>query len=224
MSSCKTYLFLVFMYDDSPERRCKNLPNHTGRGLECLAICINLIQIFRVRALLQGNRLIIIPLWCLFFINTFLSIALAAFVVSTSSLTAASPFITLGCLTQVNHPQLMLGPYISSTVYSGVLFFVTLGKLYPYFNSGSKEAPALTVFVRDGTVFFAVIFVVELVSLIWDQIITPMRPALQDIANGLRIALYAIAVGPTADPPFTRCCYATVVRHDAGQHDTGQHE
>jgi len=37
--------------------------------------------------------------------------------------------------------------------------------------------------------------VVEIVSLIWSQVITPIRPSLQDIVDVLRMAVYAIA-GP----------------------------
>ncbi|KZO90777.1 hypothetical protein CALVIDRAFT_602670 [Calocera viscosa TUFC12733] len=157
---------------------------HIWIGLESLAICINLIQILRVRALFQGNRLVLIPLWFLFFANTAVSVSLSIAVVSTTNLMAAPTFITLdGCLTVVNHAQLMLGPYISSTVYSGVFFLVTLAKLHPYLDAASSKAPLLTVFVRDGTIFFSIIFVVELVSVIWGQVITPIRPSLQDIVN-----------------------------------------
>ncbi|EJT99511.1 hypothetical protein DACRYDRAFT_109614 [Dacryopinax primogenitus] len=142
------------------------------------------------------DTIVLIPLWCLFGANTTISITLSIDVVSSTTLTSAPPFVTIdGCLSSVSRTQLMLGSYISSTLFSGTAFVLTLAKLYPYWRMKSGAAPVATVFVRDGTVFFVIIFVVEVVSLIWGQIITPIRPSLQDLVNVLRMAVYSIS-GP----------------------------
>ncbi|KAF9040802.1 hypothetical protein BJ165DRAFT_1316078, partial [Panaeolus papilionaceus] len=134
------------------------LLNRYGNLLAYIVI-IDVVMILRVYALYGRSTFMLaflMVLWCL-------QISLSAVGVSTGSTVTLPPGL-IGCILVGTHPlfsALWVAPLITDTC----IFILTLYRIRPFARRRAVKIPAMMqMFIRDGVVYFFVIFTANIVN------------------------------------------------------------
>ncbi|KZT51656.1 hypothetical protein CALCODRAFT_521235 [Calocera cornea HHB12733] len=102
---------------------------------------------------------------------------------------------SIGCLENPDGSGTLVA-WIGEMCLGAIFFALTLAKLHPYLRPGGGQASALTAMVQGGVLYYAVIFAVELVNVLFLQLVSrSARPELAGITQPWTLAVYGIA-GP----------------------------
>jgi len=136
-----------------------------------------------------------IPLYFLF-AGVIIGAIVVALLTSSRTVVGSPPLGVDGCSPQLGNPWVgaAIPVWVFQMTLGGCFFLLTVLKLHPYLRGGGLPTPFLTTFVRDGTLAYASIFVVELLDVIFVQVATKAnRLNLIPTPAQWLIAVYGIA-------------------------------
>lgn len=162
-----------------------------GFGTQVLAYFVDGLLILRLHSVYGKKRAVTIPLVLLYIAQAIIEAVLVGVSTSTTKPTPPPPVIApwKGCFYS-NPPRFVLAAWVPSLVFQSILFTMTLYKLWELRVNGIKASGILTVFVRDGAMFFAMVFVAELVNTL-TAAIAPLP--LLEVGGPWLVAVFGIA-------------------------------
>lgn len=170
---------------------CDALLRINGFGPPLLANLTDALIIMRLRTMYRNSRNITIVLGVLFVVQALIE----AFVVGfTTDYNAVSPPAPLskwpGCYYRTHPPGYILAAWIPSLLFATTLFGMTLHRLWVFRQDGIRPSGLFVIFARDGAMFFAMIFVLQLLN----TIMTAAAPLGRLLALGMPwlVACYGI--------------------------------
>ncbi|KZO94434.1 hypothetical protein CALVIDRAFT_599829 [Calocera viscosa TUFC12733] len=175
-----------------PHASCRTWSIMSGIGLLITGVSVDLIQLLRIRAVYSVRRYVTIPLY-LMFAGVFLAALLVVVVSQQDTTVIPNTAFEIGCLDNPDNTGTLVA-WIGEMCLGAVFFALTLAKLHPYLRGGQMSA--LTAIVQGGVIYYAVIFAVELINVMFLQLVAKgSRPNLAGITQPWTLAVYGIA-GP----------------------------
>ncbi|KAJ8481889.1 hypothetical protein ONZ45_g15158 [Pleurotus djamor] len=157
-------VIIVSFHDPWPKSVCNRYVLFPEALKLFTALAIGLIFIMRLYAVYGGNRLVV---GCAgFLLAAQLAVKTWAFTDGTS-LNLPPPLI--GCILVGKSPpgERFVYTWIAELVFDSVMFFATLGRTtFLYRNRHNHATSLIQLIMRDGIIYFAVIFVANLVTVL----------------------------------------------------------
>ncbi|EJD40951.1 hypothetical protein AURDEDRAFT_169928 [Auricularia subglabra TFB-10046 SS5] len=160
-------------------------------GTQVLAYIVDSLLILHLHSVYGRRRSITIPLLLLYIAQAIIEAVLVAVSTSTTKAIPAPSIMPSwpGCFYD-KPPRFVLAAWVPSLILQTILFAMTLYKLWELRVNGIKASGILNVFVRDGAMFFAMIFAATLMNAL-TAAIAPLP--LLEIGGPWLIAIYGIA-------------------------------
>ncbi|KDQ22140.1 hypothetical protein PLEOSDRAFT_163045 [Pleurotus ostreatus PC15] len=157
-------VIIVSFHDPWPKSICNRYVLFPEALKVCTSVAIGIIFILRLYAIYSGSRIIVVCAGLL--LAAQLGVKTWAFTDGTSL--SLPPGLT-GCILVGKSPpgERFVYTWIAELVFDSVIFFATLGRtFYLYHTTKRNTSTLIELIMRDGIIYFAVIFVANLVTVL----------------------------------------------------------
>ncbi|KAF8517004.1 hypothetical protein JB92DRAFT_2908310 [Gautieria morchelliformis] len=153
-------------------------------GVVFFTTTVNFILLLRIHALYGRNKTVLIfllTIYCGEFVTEVIGVALTIRQIHFIPIPPNVPL--LGCLSADHPPRLTLISWVPCLVVACVFFFMTLYKFYTFIREefsdsgvifpweGRSLAPVTSLLLRDGALFFAMMFAVILLNTLFNVLV-----------------------------------------------------
>ncbi|EJD40940.1 hypothetical protein AURDEDRAFT_169918 [Auricularia subglabra TFB-10046 SS5] len=175
--------------------RCNGFFRINGFGLQLLADIADALLIMRLRCMYNNSKRVTLVLGALFVIQAIIQAVVIGFSTSNSGAVEPPPGLSAqwpGCFYTSLPPRYDIVAWLTSLLFAIILFAMTLHKLWQFRCGGMKAGGLFVIFAQDGVMFFATIFVLELLNTVVTWVVTISDGRLLGIGVPWTVACYGI--------------------------------
>ncbi|KZT60512.1 hypothetical protein CALCODRAFT_107031 [Calocera cornea HHB12733] len=214
---CSLYFAIGDTQRTMPDRLCAMWDQFFGGSAIVLVAACDVLLILRLYALYGKQKRVLLGLGLVLCAELIVEAVIIGLVTHNEMAVDKPSVLTVdGCLTTDSFGSLDLVAWVPALATNTIYFILMLYKLHPYIRElGPKGTTTrlLTVFVRDGSIFFAIVFAAVLVN----ALIPPL------VGQGARVGLeevglpWVVAAFSFSGARLTLNLRSAVVPEDAGK-------